>query len=437
MWVFLAVLACAAPAAARAGGEVPRAQELIRSGRAQEAWRLLSPMEFERAGQADFDYVLGLAALESGQAGRATLIFERVLAVDPNHAAARLDMARAYYRLGDFDRARTEFETVLRLNPPAAARATIERHLADIERRVAPARLRARGWLEGGIGHDSNVPSGPSVGSFSTALFPGTPFALSPASREASDRYAAIGGGGEFSYALAGSAELIGALDLRSRLHARLDSFDSLSSDARLGIQAGAGKDRFRLSVAHGGYDLDNRRYRRTQALAGEWIRAFDARTRLSAFVQDVRSRYLQDATRSESGNAALAGLGVQHAFEAARPLALSAGLYAGAESATETRADGDKSVAGLRLAVQYGLRADIDLLAAAALHRSRYSVTNVLFDTRRRESLGELSFGLAWRMSPNWSLRPQLTYLRNDSNIVIYDYDRYDLSLTLRRDFR
>ena len=35
------------------------------------------------------------------------------------------------------------------------------------------------------------------------------------------------------------------------------------------------------------------------------------------------------------------------------------------------------------------------------------------------------------------WTLRPQVSYLRNSSNIVIYQHDRTDVSITLRRDFK
>jgi hypothetical protein len=40
-----------------------------------------------------FDYLLGIAALDSGKPDRATIAFERVLAVNPNFAGARLDLA--------------------------------------------------------------------------------------------------------------------------------------------------------------------------------------------------------------------------------------------------------------------------------------------------------------------------------------------------------
>ena len=54
-----------------------------------------------------------------------------------------------------------------------------------------------------------------------------------------------------------------------------------------------------------------------------------------------------------------------------------------------------------------------------------------------RKETQYDLGLGLNWRFQRDWSLKPQLTYTRSDSNFRVYDYDRYELMLTLRKDFR
>jgi len=46
------------------------------------------------------------------------------------------------------------------------------------------------------------------------------------------------------------------------------------------------------------------------------------------------------------------------------------------------------------------------------------------------------VALGADWRWGKYWTLRPQLAYTRNNSNIVIYSYNRTDVSLTFRRDF-
>jgi hypothetical protein len=51
-------------------------------------------------------------------------------------------------------------------------------------------------------------------------------------------------------------------------------------------------------------------------------------------------------------------------------------------------------------------------------------------------DTLYDMVAGLSWSFTPGWSLRPQLVYLKNKSNVSLFEYDRTDLSLNLRVDF-
>jgi len=102
--------------------DLKKVDALIEQGRVAEAYSLLEPFEYKQAGDVNFNYLLGTAALDSGKPDKARLAFERVLAADPYFAAARIGMGRAYFALGDFNRAKTEFETVLTQNPSPTAR---------------------------------------------------------------------------------------------------------------------------------------------------------------------------------------------------------------------------------------------------------------------------------------------------------------------------
>ena len=58
------------------------------------AYLLLEPLESERAGDIDYDYLLGVAAVESGNITRGAFALERVLALDPAHQDARAEIDR-------------------------------------------------------------------------------------------------------------------------------------------------------------------------------------------------------------------------------------------------------------------------------------------------------------------------------------------------------
>jgi tetratricopeptide (TPR) repeat protein len=157
---FLLTLLCAGPNAFAAdSANLAKAESLIRAQKYEEAYNLLEPEEFDQAGNLKYDYLLGLAALYSNRPDKATLVFERVLAVNPNYLGVRLDNGRAYYAMGDFARASQEFQTVLTQNPPADIRKQAQDYLAAMQKTTAPKKLSVTAYLEGGMGRDSNVSS--------------------------------------------------------------------------------------------------------------------------------------------------------------------------------------------------------------------------------------------------------------------------------------
>jgi len=59
-----------------------RAARLIKEHKPEAAYALLYPLEEKLAGQKNYDYLLGLAELDSGRAELATIALERVLVVE-------------------------------------------------------------------------------------------------------------------------------------------------------------------------------------------------------------------------------------------------------------------------------------------------------------------------------------------------------------------
>jgi len=437
LFVFF-VLAATWAAGSRAQESPPdlaQAEGLIAAGKGEEAWRLLSPHEFALAGRKDYDYLLGVAALESGRADRATLIFERVLAVNANHAAARLDMARAYHALGDYERARTEFESVLKFNPPAAARATVQRYLAAIDARARPgARLTA--YLEASLGIDTNLNAATSRTSLFIPLF-GVDFSLAGASTRRSDEFLAAGGGLEGTFPVTERWSLLAGADVKQRVNFTADTFDYRSTDLRLGAAYTTERDLVRFSLGHNDYDLDNAYYRRMGITSLDWRRTLDARTQLSLFGQDTRIRYVQAAARSNSSNLFLYGAGAVRSLDPATRTLLFGSLFRGVDVATDARSDGDRRLNGARIGAQRALRHDADWFASLSYQKSSYETRNTVFGALREDHQYDATIGVNWQATPGWLVRPQLSYTRNDSNLAINDYDRVELSVTVRREWR
>lgn len=108
--------------------------------------------------KAAFD--AGLAAYAAGDYAKAATDFERVVALDPMHHRARLELGRTYYAQGRLDEARKEFEAVLAYNPPETVQKNINIFLDRIERENKRFNLSLR--LSAGVLYDDNVNIGPA-----------------------------------------------------------------------------------------------------------------------------------------------------------------------------------------------------------------------------------------------------------------------------------
>src|SRR5688572_10316100 len=149
--VFASACAAATP--------VDEVRTLLEQGRAAEAYAL-GRRHPEELGKPDFDFYYGVAAVDSGHAGEGVLALERYVIQFPDNDRARLELARGYFVLGELVRAREEFETVARKNPPPAVQATIDRFMDSIRAQETRYSTTATAYIEIGGGYDSNVNSG-------------------------------------------------------------------------------------------------------------------------------------------------------------------------------------------------------------------------------------------------------------------------------------
>ncbi len=127
------------PLSIRADTKLPdlllNAQQLMSKSSAGEAYEMLIKHEAEFAGDPKYDYILGVSALDSERAGYAVLAFQRTLAVAPRFLGARMDLARAYFRLGAYSDAEQEFSEIKQYNPPHNIKRSIRKYMDIIAKK--------------------------------------------------------------------------------------------------------------------------------------------------------------------------------------------------------------------------------------------------------------------------------------------------------------
>ena len=415
------------------------AEALMKAGKPELAYKLLEPFEFERSGEVRFDYLIGIAALDSGKPDRATLALERVLAEDPNYAGARLEMARAYYQLGDLQRAKTEFETVLDENPSDAARVTIQKYLDDIVERESGAKTHFSAYVEGKIGRDTNVNN---ASEFPNNIITPT---LYPTIDELADNYFGAAAGGEISHDLNVNFRLYAGADISKRNNYREKSFDLFGTEERAGMIYGTETDRYRIGLSGNQNSLGAARYYDSSGVNGEWRHMPTANRQISLFGQYVRYRYADPALQLNDINQIVVGTGVLRILGNGKT-ALSGSFYLGAEKdvgpATVARpaggrTDGAKRFVGIRAGGQAAMSNNAKLYISAGEQVGYFSEENPVISGYRLDRLGDLTIGVNWYPDKLWIVRPQMVRYINTSNIGSYSYDRNDYSLTIRRNFK
>lgn len=421
--------------------DLGKADALLKAGKAREGYNLLAPHEYEMAGNVDYDYLLGIAALDSGKPDKATLALERVLAANPDYVGARLDLARAYFALADYERAKTEFEVVRAQNPPPVAKSVIEQYLAAIDKKTNPS-TTVTGYLEGSLGYDTNVNTSTATSQVFIPLF-GASLTLDSTSLAARDNYLTLGGGLEITHPVKAGLSLFAGVDAKKRLNFFKDTFNTDSLDGRVGLNIDEGANTFRLSAQKGVYAIDDKFNRSLEALSGEWRHTLNPRNILSVFGQYGMLRYDYDKSGNDLSyndvDQSIVGLGWLHALDDYGKNIVFASIYGGDENTVTdtTRIDGDQKFWGVKLGGQKSLVENLEAVGSVGFKEGGYQSRNLLILDYRRDYQYDLTLGLNWRPLQNWTVRPQLSYTHNDSNSGLNDYDRTDASVTVRRDFK
>ena len=444
----VAALVCAlGSAAAHADPQaLERARGLLASGNAKQAYEVLAPLQDRLVGEPEFDYLLGVAALDSGRLEEAIVAFERVLALIPNHAGAQMDLARAYYAAGSFDLAEAGFTKLRESNPPAAAQQAINRYLEAIQARKHQTQAGWSGFGELGFGYDSNITGVPvDFGSAAQQAFNlvGIEATGNAIKRSAPFMHGALGA--EYSRPLTRGWSVFAGGEARGRAYRHEPDFNSVSAELRAGGAFNDGPNQWRVT----GSFLDFRQPgdaaiepkptndRRMAGIAGDWRRALDPKSQLGLAVQVNRVRFPDNGI--EDFDQVFVAASWLRSFERKGVPMLYLTAFASEDRAAEKFADGtttkSKHLGGLRSYLQYSLTPKLQAFGAAALihRRDKDAFARSTVVEKGRDTYGEATLGLNWQFRDKCGLRLQYAFSTNRSNIDIYDFKRHEITSAIR----
>lgn len=427
------------------------ADALLKGGKPADAYALLEPREDDYSGEVAFDYLLGMAALDSGKPDRATIAFERVLAVNPNFSGARLDLARAYFAMGSDDLAKKEFETVLTQSPPEPTAAVIRKHLEVIGERQKTKIQQVTTYLEMSMGHDDNITAATPDNVGGVAGILGVPrsalvgvYQPTGSSLHYSGMYTGVSGGADLNRLVSeekGISVFAGA-DVKQRVYNRVNAMNNLNLDLRAGVVIANGDNSYRITGTFGqyrqsGFTAGTNSFRDTAGLSAEWKRSFGNSDQMTWSLGFSQPRYLTTPTQ-DTRQVALSGSWLHIFEEKTSPL-----IFVNANRSVDRAANGSnmgRTNTGVLAHFQFTPLIDTDFSLSGGLtvrhDDSPGARSPGLVNFYASDETQSVSFGVTTRPWKKWTVKGAVALTNNRSSLSLYQYRRNDSSVSLRRDF-
>ena len=419
-------------------GTVQDAQALIDGGEPQAAYRILKPEERARAGEPDFDYVLGLAAADSGKPTEAAAAFERVLAVKPDHLQARAELGRAYIALNEPEAARRELATVeAQENVPPSVKETIARYVDALDTGLSGGGTKLKSHLEISAGYDSNVNNSTTDSRILIPAFSGLGYAtLSSSATGQEDAFTQVAGRMSLTHGLSIDRLLFADVNASYRGNWEYDQFNQAIAGMNVGVtQRTPDRGSFSLSMQGQSYWIDGHPYRYTVGGLGQWNYRSAGETDYGIYLQYAHLSY--PSNQAQNANRYTAGATIGQSFGGAWEPYAYAGAYGGYEKTTDGKFDHlSNRFFGGRVGGELSLMPRLRAYASAAVEVSDYKDPDPLFLTDRRIVRSDVSLGLRYALNDALTLGANLSYTNSDSNIVLYEYDRVVAGISLGGDF-
>lgn len=418
-------------------GAMDEAAQRLGTGDAQGAYQILKPEERNLAGNPDYDYMLGVAAIDSGRPAEAVAAFERALAVKPDHLQARAELGRAYIAMNEPEAARRELATVSGQNVPEEVRATIDRYVTALDTGLSGGGTQIRSNVTVKAGYDTNVNNSTSDSRILIPAFAGLGFAtLGAGATSEEDGFGEISGRTSLVHGLALDKQLLVDLNASYRGNVDQEQFNQGLAGANIGFaQRTPDYGTFAISAQLQAYWVDDEAYRYTYGALGQWTQRSKSNTDYAIYLQYAKLNYPNSS--AQNANRYTAGATIGKALAGTSEPYIHAGAYAGIEKMTDGAFDHlSYDFAGLRAGGEMTLIPKLRGYAVAAVEVSEYHDPDPLFLEERSTVRADATAGLRYALRNDLSLGGEVAYTRSDSNIVLYEYDRVVASVSLSFDF-
>lgn len=427
------LLALLMPTLAAGAGVAEQLKALVEAGKPVEAYEL-GIKHPEQLGDPDFDFFFGVAAVDAGRLGQGVLALERYLLNFPENNRARLELARAYFILGEDARAQEEFESIRGRNPPPPIVATIDRYLDAIRARQGRYQTTSRVYVEFGMGFDSNVNSGVSSSAINLPTLGNV--LVSSTGTKLGDRFVHAAAGAHVTTPVAPGASLFFGGDATLKNHWNETAFNQTTAGFAGGGTLLRDANLYRGTLSFNRAAVENETYRDVMAVSGDWIHQLNTRQALSAGLSFAQLKY-PGANGVRNSEVSGLGLGYRHALAGNWQPVLAFGASLAEERNRESRSDLGREIQGGNAQINFSPSAKWGVNLGYTVNRSRYGAPDPLLLTTRKDTYQALEATLIHLIDRNLSFRVEFMAVQNSSNLELYDFTRQVLAFKLRHEWK
>ena len=463
MFVFQTASAAEAKVTAKSIKMMKDAQALVKDGKYADAYALMEPYEFEKSGDISYDYLLGVSAVNAGKPDRATLALERVEVASPQYGDVRMWLGIAYFQSGDSVRSKKAFEGLL-AQPVLSAqtKSTADQYLAAIKQQddtKALAEKKAKqpylvGMVELGVGSDSNITSGPKnyVDAYTTSFSVAPSPPLPPSNVSA--RFAQVNGNleGRVPFSSAGTYAFA-SFDSTNRVYAKQSMMNSHANTVKGGVNVQSGMNTYRFDVSKRDYrqlgtsaSLGYTANSTQNAVNGDARFGLTERDYLGVSLQYNMPRY--PTTDTQDTDQIVFGTNYTHVFAAVGSPMIYLAVTHTRDKAIKTSmqlndgvtpTDMSRNTNAFIAYTQYTAVPSADITGMWMLSMRRdgkpYARSNLV--ELGNDDMQVAMLGVNWRPATNWLVKPQLMHIRNTSNIALYAFQKTEVSVSVKREFK
>lgn len=413
-------------------------KSLVEQGRFADAFDLgLKNEKF--TGEPIYDYYFGIAAIDSGRASLGVLALERVLLNNPGNDLARLELARGYFVIGDFERAREEFLIMSNKQVPPSVRNSIEKYLTSIKAEDPQFRTTWRTYAEFALGNNNNVNSSTNQ----NVLFPifgqNNPAILINPGEAKQSAFNQLAVGTSVSGPIVPGIKYMAAIDASYRQHANINNYDLGNLTLTGGTEFLLDTSRVRTLGFISQANLDGDKLRDVSGVVVDWNKPLSKELTTRASMGYALLRY-GTVNESRDSNMPSVSIGGNYFLGGAWKSALDVDFTYAQEKNQKGFADLSRSIYGVKTLLSLTPIARLQINLGVGYSKSNYDSTEPLAPTSnvmKTDDLLTTELAAQYQLTKGWSVRTEWLRAKNSSNVDLYSYKQDQVLMKMRYEWR